>query len=140
MIRSLPRLFRVLTQPLLTTSPQAAPPTEPPAAYTRKSFLTPGGLSVDLYIDLLWSGLLVFGSVMVITPSLNSALILDSVNVQGNVKAVREFTIMPLDAMIVLTGPSSLKSIQRTHSRAFSVYVLPKFFRSFGFHLADLSM
>jgi len=77
---------------------------------------------------------------MVITPSLNSALILDSVNVQGNVKAVREFTIMPLDAMIVLTGPSFLKSIQRTHSRAFSVYVLPKFFRSFGFHLADLSM
>jgi hypothetical protein len=38
----------------------------------------------------------------------------DSVNVQGNVKAAHEFTIMPLDAMIVFTGPSSLQ-IYSTH-------------------------
>ncbi len=101
MIRSLP--LPVLTQLLLTTSPQAAPPTEPPAAYTRKSFSDTWWISVDLYIDLLWSGLLVFRQRYGKHAVFELGVSPGSVNVQGNAKAAHEFTTMPLDAMIVLT-------------------------------------
>src|SRR5215471_3424458 len=86
---------------VLTISPQAAPPTEPPAAHTRKCYLTPDELSVDLHVDLFWSGFLVFrqryGEHAIFELSVNPG----SVNVQGDAKAAHEFTIMPLDAMII---------------------------------------
>src|SRR5690242_19716314 len=68
---------------------------------TQGSFsLTPGDRSVDLDVDLFWSGFLVFRQRYGEHAIFELGVDLGSVDIQGDVEAAHEFTIMPLDTMI----------------------------------------
>src|SRR5262249_8391118 len=105
-------LMFVRVKPLNTTSPQAVPPTEPPAAHTRK--LVWHLVDYQVAFTFICFGLAssLFGSVMVSTPSLNSALIFAASTYRGDIKAAHDFTIVPLDSMIILRSvfSSNLRS------------------------------
>src|SRR5437870_13293592 len=80
-------------------SPPAAPPTDPPAAHTSFSLIP--DRSVDLHVDLFRSGFLAFRQRYCEHAIFEFSVDLCSIDVQGNVKAAHELTVMPLDAMII---------------------------------------
>src|SRR5205807_2647623 len=69
---------------------------------TQGSFASdPGDRSVDLHVDLFRSGFLVFWQRYCEHAVFELSVDPGSVDIQGNVKAAHELTIMPLDAMII---------------------------------------